>query len=396
MPFWASAPQSGAMAEGIQNPEIVLFREQPTASGARLGFAQLNSEKSLNALTLDMIRLLAPTLRRWAADPDIACVVLHGAGQKAFCAGGDVRFLRDSIIEHVGALPNLKAEAFFSEEYRLDYLIHTYPKPILVWGSGIVMGGGLGLFAGASHRVVTETSRIAMPEVTIGLYPDVGGSWFLRRMPGRIGLFLALTGASFNGTDALALGLADVLLRSSDYETLLEHLNQVPWVRDAHANKAALTNALRAVAKRIDLPAAPSNVRSHEAQIAELTEGHDLMAIVSRIKAYAGDDPWLKKAATTLAAGSPSSIALIWELWRRAHHLSLAEVFQMELIVSLQCCAHPDFAEGVRALLVDKDGKPQWQPATLEQVTPVWVAEHFTAPWCHWANQSHPLADLPR
>ncbi|HVW69399.1 MAG TPA: enoyl-CoA hydratase/isomerase family protein [Steroidobacteraceae bacterium] len=383
------------MAEAIGNPQVVLFREQETAGGARIGFAQLNAERALNALSLDMIRLLDPRLRRWAADPSIACVVLHGAGAKAFCAGGDVRFLRDAILaQHDTAAPNPQAQAFFAEEYRLDFRIHTYPKPILVWGSGIVMGGGLGLLAGASHRVVTETSRIAMPEITIGLYPDVGGSWFLRRMPGRTGLFLGLTGAPLNGSDALEVGLADFFLRSADQQRLFEQLALERWSERSEDNRGVLSGVLRRLAAEATAVRPTSNVQTHAALIQQLTDGDSLAEVVASITGYAGEDTWLEKAAASLAAGSPSSAALVWELWHRARHLSLAEVFRLELIVSLQCCAHPDFAEGVRALLVDKDNQPRWTPPTLAGVTPQWVEEHFAAPWSVWANEAHPLADL--
>ena len=383
------------MAEGIANPEAVLFREQQAGGGQRIGFAQLNAEKALNALNLDMIRLLDPQLRRWAADPRIACVVLHGAGAKAFCAGGDVRFLRDSILEYRNApAPNPKAQAFFAEEYRLDYLIHTYAKPILAWGGGIVMGGGLGLLAGASHRVVTETSRIAMPEIGIGLYPDVGGSWFLRRMPGCTGLFLALTGAALNGSDALEVGLADCFLRAADQAALFEELALAQWSAAPEDNRAVLSRLLRRFAREAQVVQPPSAVRAQYLAIQQLTEGDSLAEVFAAITGYGGDDAWLKKAAASLAAGSPTSAALVWALWQRARHLGLAEVFRLELIVSLQCCEHPDFAEGVRALLVDKDNRPRWTPATLAGITPQWVAEHFAAPWSVWANEAHPLADL--
>lgn len=387
------------MAEGIGNPQavppVVIFHEQEASGGLRIGFAQLNAEKALNALNLDMIRLLDPQLRRWAADPRIACVVLHGAGSKAFCAGGDVRSLRDAIVAHRGTpAPNPKAQAFFAEEYRLDYLIHTYAKPILVWGSGIVMGGGLGLLAGASHRVVTETSRIAMPEIGIGLYPDVGGSWFLRRMPGRSGLFLALTGASINGSDALEVGLADFLVNSADRDQLFQQLALAQWSEQAEHNRRMLSRVLRRFAADAAALRPVSNVKIHAEAIQRLTDGDSLAEAVATITGYQGEDAWLKKAAATLAAGSPSSAVLVWELWHRAKHLGLAEVFRLELIVSLQCCEHPDFAEGVRALLVDKDNRPQWMPPTLAGITPQWVQEHFTAPWSPWANESHPLADL--
>jgi enoyl-CoA hydratase/carnithine racemase len=370
----------------------VLFREQDAGGGFRLGIATLNAEKSLNALTLEMIRLLDAQLKQWLADEAIACVVLLGAGSKAFCAGGDVRSLRESMLADANSrTPTSSAQTFFGEEYRLDHLIHTYAKPILVWGSGIVMGGGLGLLAGASHRVVTETSRIAMPEVTIGLYPDVGGSWFLQRMPGRTGLFLALTGAPLNGHDALVVGLADHFVGSTDFHAVLESLSRVMWTSKSPANHAALSAELRKFAAHAKDVLPASNVSAHAAAIEDLTGAATLQEVVRRIASYQGEEGWLKKAAATMAAGCPTSIALAWELRQRAKHLSLAQVFQLELIVSVQCAMHPNFPEGVRALLVDKDNKPRWTPASLEALTSAWIAEHFVAPW---GNAPHPLADL--
>lgn len=382
------------MPEGHDLPAVVLFEEHETSNGYRIGVATLNAEKSLNSLTLEMIRLLDPQLRRWADDPQVVCVVLQGAGERAFCAGGDVRFLRNAILEHAAAAPNPRAEAFFSEEYRLDHRIHTYLKPVLLWGSGIVMGGGLGLMAGASHRVVTETSRIAMPEITIGLYPDVGGTWFLPRMPGRIGLFLALTGTALNAHDALAVGLADYFVNAYERDALFDALSKAPWSDAAEANHTVLTRSLAPFVERARSALPVSNVLKQQPQIETLTAGGELREVVARITAYDGEDGWLRKAGAALKAGSPTSAALIWELWRRAKHLSLADAFRLELIVSLQCCAHPDFAEGVRALLIDKDNAPRWTPSTLEAVTPAWIEAHFQAPWSVWANQSHPLADL--
>ena len=159
---------------------VVLFNEIKTANGKRFGVATLNAPASLNSLSVAMVRLLTPKLREWAKDEGIVGVLLDAAGDKAFCAGGDLRQLYQTLLE-CGPARNTYAESFFGEEYVLDHLIHTYPKPFLCWGHGIVMGGGVGLLAGASHRVVTLHSRVAMPEVNIGLYPDVGGSWFLRR-----------------------------------------------------------------------------------------------------------------------------------------------------------------------------------------------------------------------
>jgi enoyl-CoA hydratase/carnithine racemase len=371
----------------------VLFREQTTCGGKRLAIATLNVPAALNTLSVEMIRALAQQFRHWEADPQIACVVLEGAGDKAFCAGADVRSLRRSILSHVGPPPDPSAQAFFSEEYRLDYHIHRYRKPLLVWGNGIVMGGGVGLMVGASHRVVTEQSRIAMPEVSIGLFPDVGGSWFLRRMPGRVGLFLGLTGASLNARDAVATGLADYFLRSSDYEAIKHRLQLLDWHHEASENAATLSTLLTEFADQARDRLPPSHLAAHTTLIESVAEAPSVAAAFSLITGHVGDDPWLMRAAASLAGGSPSSIALIWELWRRAENLQLADVLRMELIVAVQCCERPDFAEGVRALLVDKDNAPNWSPLSLDAHAAA-IADYFTAPWPSWSGQSHPLADL--
>ena len=386
--------ESGLARTGDAASDVVLWEERATQGGMALGIATLNAAKTINALSLDMIRSLDAGLRRWAGDPRVACVILTGAGEKGFCAGGDVRQVRESVLAYHGPAPNPQAQAFFSEEYRLDYYLHTYPKPLLVWGDGVVMGGGLGLMAGASHRVVTERSRIAMPEVSIGFYPDVGASWFLRRMPARLGLFLGLTGAVLNARDALATGLADHALHAADREPLLERLTHLAWGTTAAENRVALSRALRSFAgPAVDhLPS--SNVLSHADAIQRLTQGDTLAEIHGQMADYHGTDPWLQRAVRTALGGSPTSASLIWEIRRRAKHLSLAGALRMELIVSLQCCGHPDFAEGVRALLVDKDNSPHWTPATLDEVSAPWIAGHFVAPWPAGPDGFHPLRDL--
>jgi enoyl-CoA hydratase/carnithine racemase len=382
------------MADAAQNPPSVLIREAGTTSGHRIGIATLNVEKALNSLTLDMIRALDAAMVKWADDPKVVCVVLDGTGSRAFCAGADVRSLRAAILAHRGPGPVPQAAAFFGEEYRLDYRIHTYPKSVLVWGTGIVMGGGLGLLVGASHRVVTETSRIAMPEINIGLFPDAGGSWFLPRMPGRVGLFLGLTAAPLNGHDAMQVGLGDFFLRSTDRDAVMDGLAQVAWTDAAPANRLALSRMLRQFSARAADAKPESNVRKHADTIERLTDGDTLAEVVAGITGYQGEVAWLREAATALAGGSPTTLALIWELRQRARLMSLAEVFRVELIVALQCCEHPDFVEGVRARLVDKDNKASWTPATLGQMTDAWVAEHFSAPWESWRGRPHRLADL--
>jgi enoyl-CoA hydratase/carnithine racemase len=262
----------------------------------------------------------------------------------------------------------------------------------MVWGSGIVMGGGLGLMAGASHRVVTETSRVAMPEITIGLFPDVGGSYFLSRMPRAYGLFLALSGASINGADLKLAGLADHFVKAADRDDLFDALTRVEWSGAADTNAKLLAALLEDFSSRAADVLPKSNLATHQADLDALTAGKTLAEVHAAITGYQGDDVWLSRAAKALASGSPTTAGLVWELLERAQNLSLAEVFRMELVVALQCCAHRDFAEGVRALLIDKDNQPSWTPATLADLTPEHVAEHFVAPV--WPSGQHPLADL--
>jgi enoyl-CoA hydratase/carnithine racemase len=381
------------MSEIVDSESPVLFEERAAGADRRIGIATLNAPKTLNGLSLAMAHLLDAQLAHWAGDDGIAVVVLQGAGEKAFCAGGDLHGLYRSMVEFrdSGARDiseNAYASEFFAVEYRLDHRIHTYSKPILCWGHGIVMGGGIGLMSGASHRVVSERSKLAFPEITVGLYPDVGGSWLLNRAPGRSGLFLALTGALLNPGDAIHAGLADACLPEASRGEVFDALLAETWAHDgAHAQ-------LDALLARFAVPAPAGPLQRHAALVDAACVHADLDAIVAAIQAIdAGDDAWLQAAQTTLAAGSPGSARLGFELQRRAASLSLADTFRLEYTVSLHCAAHGDFAEGIRALLIDKDRQPHWNPATLAEATPTWAERFFTAPW---AADAHPLADLGR
>lgn len=371
----------------------VLFSEIETQGGLRFGRATLNKPGSLNALSLAMVDLLLPQLQTWQQDSAIAGVWLDAVGDKAFCAGGDVvSMYRDIKATASGEMPALAA-TFFANEYRLNYLIHTYSKPVVCWGHGIVMGGGIGLMSGASHRVVTAQSRLAMPEITIGMYPDVGGSWFLSRMAGGLGEFLALTGASLNAVDALDVQMADFALRHEDQHAVLSGLSTAQWQGDAEADRAALSELLhRHAVPETDLPASP--VRRLRARIREVIGVHQrVQDIAPRLAALASDaDPWLAQAAVAFTKGSPTSAMLALELQRRLRHASLADVFRLQWQASIGCCMHPDFAEGVRALLIDKDKQPHWQPPTLDALDEAgwraYLAEHLQP------RGPNPLADL--
>lgn len=281
-----------------------------------------------------------------------------------------------------------EGDAFFTEEYRLDYTIHTYPKPIIVWGNGIVMGGGLGLMVGAAFRVATEHSHIAMPEIGIGLFPDVGGGWFLNRMPGRSGLFLGLTGAALNGADAVYLGLADRFIQHERKEDTFAALLEADW---SLPGEAVINRILRDQESRSCAAKPRSNVREHYDIIQVLTDANSLPELVEQISHYDGEDQWLKKAAKNLANGSPASAALFHQQLEKTRHLSLADVFRMELIMAITALRQGEFAEGIRALLVDKDRQPRWRYSSIEQLDQDWLAEFFTAPW---PDADHPLNDL--
>ncbi len=381
------------MSAGMTADEApVLFEERSAGNGMRIGIATLNAARTLNGFSLPMAHLLHERLLAWAADAGIALVVLQGTGEKAFCAGGDLHSLYQSMRRFREAgrsdiRDNTYAAEFFDVEYRVDHLIHSFPKPVLCWGHGIVMGGGIGLMSGASHRVVSERSKLAFPEITVGLFPDVGGSWLLQRVPGRAGLFLALTGALLNPGDAIYAGLADLHVAEARRGEVFNALLDVAWSGEPDDNATRLTALLQSFAS--DAPTGP--LLANAALIDELCDGAVLETIVERIGALQTDDAWLQAAQKTLAAGAPGSARLGFELQRRCAGMDLAAVFRTEYTVALHCAAHGDFAEGIRALLIDKDRNPAWQPATLAEASSDWAEAFFISPW---PADQHPLADL--
>jgi enoyl-CoA hydratase/carnithine racemase len=367
--------------------EEVLFEERRSASGPAVGVITLNVEKTLNSLTLNMMELMLVKLREWRERSDIACVFIHGAGQKALCAGGDVQALYKSSIDRPGG-PCEYAEAFFEQEYRVDYLLHQFDKPVIVWGHGIVMGGGLGVFAAGSYRIVTERTRLAMPEITIGLYPDVGGSYFLNRMPGHSGQFLALTGASFNAADALYLGLAEGFIEHQYADEVLSALDNVAWSTAVSNNHERVFDLLRDFVARSSEALPAGNVEAAAAEIEMLCQGDDV-TVINTIIAAQSENPWMQKASATLASGSPLSARLILAQLRHCQGLSLKSVFQSEILLSTTIIRQPEFAEGVRALLIDKDKTPAWQHVSAADVQNVLIEQYFAAPWT-----DNPLRDL--
>lgn len=368
--------------------EVAVIFEELTAGSGKVGRVTLNVPATLNSLTLQMVDLLQEKLDAWREDESIAAVFIEGSGEKAFCAGGDVQALHQSALATPGG-PCDYAENFFAREYRMNYTLHTYSKPLVCWGHGIVMGGGLGVMAGCSHRVVTEKTRIAMPEVTIALFPDVGGTWFLNHMPGNSGQFLALTGASINAADAIYTGLADRFISSERKTEVLEQLLRQNWGAAPANNHALVRHVLRSFAEQSVGQCPGGQVEPHLGSINTLCDGDDIHEIIHNIVSQPTKDPWLSKAGESLAHGSP--LAALWisrQLWEM-RHASLKEVFQSEIRLATNIVRHPEFAEGVRALLIDKDRNPAWQYRTSREVPEHVLADFFSAPW-----DDNPLADL--
>ncbi len=357
---------------------VVLFHEIPVGGGRRIGHATLNRPRQLNALNLEMCATLLAQLRRWRADTGVVAVLLDGAGDRGFCAGGDVA----EVVRHVRAGGDARyvyGDAFFETEYQLDALIHRFPKPVIAWSHGVCMGGGVGLVAGASHRVVSERTQLAMPEIHIGLFPDVGGGWFLERVPGGIGRVMALTGLRMNEADALYAGLADVFVPNEARTQVWEQVLALPWSGDAQRDRAELTACLLEAHGRFHLGLPQSPLRQYFDALRHIASQPSAPRMRDALLAAAGDDPWFEAPANALAHGSPTTAVVALEYLRRARTMSLEQVFDLDLVLARQFQRHHDFAEGVRALLIDKDRKPAWSPARFEDVTDALVEAHFRA-----------------
>jgi enoyl-CoA hydratase/carnithine racemase len=354
------------------------------------GLITLNRPKALNALSLPMIRDLSAALLAWRDDPAVHVVAIRGTNKKGqpgapeslfggFCAGGDIRFFHRAALTDDSAL-----EDFFTEEYALNHLIHTYPKPYIAFMDGVVMGGGMGISQGARVRIVTEHTRMAMPDTNIGLFPDVGGGYFLGRCPGHAGEYLALTGEVIGADEALAYGLADIKVDAARLPALWEALGVQAF----------------------------GSVAAAEAWIAaQWTTGHTQpVKADSRIDSYfsllrvkhivdaleASPDPWAAKTAATLRKRSPLMLHVTLEQIRRARGMSLADDLRMERDMVHHCFhlrpgAASETVEGIRALAVDKDYKPQWNPARIEDVKPGMADAFFASPW---TPEAHPLRGL--
>jgi enoyl-CoA hydratase/carnithine racemase len=318
----------------------------------RIGRLTLNRPQALNALDLAMIRALAAALAAWRHEPTVHAVLIDSASDRAFCAGGDIRAIRGHALAGRAA----EVEAFFAEEYALNAAIAAYPKPYVALVDGICMGGGIGVSVHGDIRVTTEAGLFAMPETAIGMFPDIGATFFLPRLPGELGMFLALTGARMAGADAVHAGLAT---------------HFVPRPSLAALRAALPHEGVAAVAKYAkELP--PFTLAPHRAAIDRCFSGGSVAVVLAKLQSEGTD--WARETLATLRGMSPSSLCWSFAAVRRGARLTLADALAAELRLTRQVTRHHDFAEGIRAMVVDKDRKPRWLPETVEQVDPAAIA----------------------
>ncbi len=340
-------------------PEVPRHDVVARREGA-LGHLTLNRPAAYNALTLDMVRTVDAALDIWEHDPQVAVLLIDGAGDRAFCAGGDIRALYEAARAGLrGPLAD-----FFRFEYRLNARIARYPKPIVAAMHGVTMGGGIGLGAHASHRVVTERSALAMPEVRIGFVPDVGGTYLLSRAPGELGLHLALTGGRVGPADALLCGLADAHVPSDRLHALRIAL--------ARCRTADQVGACLAEAATAPAPGALAAARGWIDRCYAFDAVEDILDALG-----AAPEPEARAAAAEIAGNAPTALKVTLQALRDARLLGLEDCLDREYRVSLAITARPDFVEGVRAAVVDKDREPRWQPARLSDVGRRDVLRHF-------------------
>ena len=328
----------------IIEPEIIVRVE------GRVGRLTLNRPQALHALTTNMIALLTDALVAWRSDPDVELILLDHSGERGFCAGGDIRMLAES-----GAGDGAAAREFFFTEYRLNDLLHGYPKPGVAIMDGITMGGGVGLSRPCRYRVATERTTFAMPETGIGLFPDVGGGWYLPRMPDHIGLWLALTGARIKAADCELIAVA------TDYVEMKD-------VADLKAAIVADPAAVETILTEFEADAGRPPLADHQDEIARLFAGDSVEAIVAALAA--ADTAWAREQLKVLATKSPQTLKVAFRQFKLGGQAkTFAENMAMEYRIGARVVRRHDFLEGVRAVIVEKDSAPRWSPPTLESVS---------------------------
>ena len=356
-------------------------------NNTRVGHITLNSPETLNSLTLNMVNKISMLLDEWEADPSVKMVIFSGTGEKAFCAGGDIRALYESMCSSEGPV---FAEKFFESEYRLDYKMHKFSKPIVSILDGIVMGGGAGLMFGSSYRISTERTRFAMPEIGVGLFPDVGFTSVIKALPDGLGLYMMLTATQLSAKDTIFCNLTDASIKSEDINYLLSEITENIWLDEFQENIDLIGYLVKQnfyADKVKDLP--DSKIEKELDEIQALTNEQELEKVCSNILSNHNDDDWYVRGRNSLKKGSPSSAHLIWHQCLNSAKLDLKEVFKFELNLAIQVTRIGDFKEGIRALIIDKDNSPKWRYDSIESVPIDWIKKHTDPAW-----QQNPLEDL--
>ncbi|MGG5172270.1 enoyl-CoA hydratase/isomerase family protein [Pseudarthrobacter sp. J1738] len=348
------------MTAVTNEPGVIVEPAVISEQRGQLGILTLNRPKAVNALNSTMVDAMLAQLEAWATDDSVKTVLVRGAGERGLCAGGDIVAIYQDML---GSEAGNATAAFWQEEYRLNLLISEYPKPYVALMDGLVLGGGVGISAHGSHRVVTERTRTGMPETTIGFVPDVGGTLLLSSSPGQTGTHAALTAAHLNGADAIYLGLADHFVESKDLAALTAALESED--ADAAVGRFSSTAPESALERQREWLDACYSAGSIEEILAAL-----------RAAGAAGNAD-AAGAAETIAAKSPTAVKVTLESLRRVTGKSLADALAQEFRVGLRCVEGPDFREGIRAQVVDKDRNPQWNPATLAEVDAATVEGYF-------------------
>lgn len=334
-----------------------------------LGIVTLNRPKALNTLSLAMYRVMDPKLLEWGRDRSVRGILVRGAGDRAFCAGGDVRAIYDARAHPNGAAGDYKAD-FFREEYRLIERIHRLPKPYVALMDGIAMGGGLGVSVNGSHRVTTERSLSAMPEVHIGLFPDVGATRYLNRCPGRIGLYLALTGARIKAADMLYVGFATHHARHERLAELTDALAVIDW--RGGEERAQVDTVLSSFHED---PGEPP-LRARRGEIDRCFAGGSVEAILDALARE--DSDWARETRATIERASPISLKITFHQMKLGEAgVDIEQALALEYRMTQHVMAGHDFFEGIRAVLVDKDQKPRWEHAAVADVSEAEVARYF-------------------
>lgn len=321
-----------------------------TPIDGKAGRIRLNRPKAIHALTRQMCTDMIAALLAWRESDAVAAILIDHEEGRGFCAGGDVVMIAKS-----GAGDGSEARAFFHEEYRLNHLLFTYVKPTIAFMDGITMGGGVGISQPCRYRIATENTRFAMPETAIGLFPDVGGGWYLSRLPGRVGQFLALTGARLDGAECLHLGLATHYIPSAALD-------------EVKAKLAAAPERIEAILAEAGAPPPEARIAAHQAEIDRLFASDDVLEILAMLEADPSE--WAQKELATLRTKSPQACKVSLRLlYDGAHMQDFADEMRQEYAVATRVVQRHDFVEGVRALLIDKDNQPRWEPPTPEAVT---------------------------